>query len=322
MRRVCYRDLHREDHLFLPALSLCWTFLLDSATLFASAKKARVLLLMLRCSHFALFPFPSRAFDRNSNGTIDFHEFQGLHAFLINMQNSFTHFDMDRSGKLTVEEVQRAVEHAGIATTLSISQELQCLSSDFKWLVSWSVKISEDKKIYDGLSIMQGLWILPAVFCKDIWRKPFTISTFLTTLLIDVSVSDIDILQQDTLGFDVFEFFCHATLRSLATCVWNLSCNSQHSARPHMYSIPSQVYAPLGSPRNKLHVDYTRVAVCFVGWSCFCDSFAETLGSSNSQLWQEKENWLNCHPMAALSTLLGISHSFDCCCLVDLVFVA
>lgn len=54
-----------------------------------------------------------RAFDRNSNGTIDFNEFQGLHAFLINMQNSFTHFDMDRSGKLTVEEVQRAVEHAG-----------------------------------------------------------------------------------------------------------------------------------------------------------------------------------------------------------------
>ena len=210
IRRVCYRDLRREDHLFRPALSLCWTFLLKSATLFVSAKKARVLLLMLRCSHFALFSFPSRAFDRNSNGTIDFHEFQGLHGFLINMQNSFTHFDMDRSGKLTVEEVQRAVEHAGIATTLSISQELQCLSPDFKWLVSWSVKISEDKKLYDGLSIMQGFWILPAVFCKDIWRKPFTINTFLTTLLIDVSVSDIYILQQDTLGFDVFEFFCHA----------------------------------------------------------------------------------------------------------------
>lgn len=54
-----------------------------------------------------------RAFDRSGNGTVDFSEFQGLHGFLINMQNSFTHFDVDRNGKLTVEEVQRAIEHAG-----------------------------------------------------------------------------------------------------------------------------------------------------------------------------------------------------------------
>lgn len=54
-----------------------------------------------------------RAFDTNNTRTLAFDEFQRLHFFLVNVQNSFYTFDRDRSGKLTPDEVANALKQAG-----------------------------------------------------------------------------------------------------------------------------------------------------------------------------------------------------------------
>eukprot|EP01023_Acetabularia_acetabulum_P025367 TRINITY_DN2428_c1_g1_i1.p2 TRINITY_DN2428_c1_g1~~TRINITY_DN2428_c1_g1_i1.p2 ORF type:complete len:169 (+),score=12.78 TRINITY_DN2428_c1_g1_i1:178-684(+) len=53
-----------------------------------------------------------RIHDRDNNGTISFAEFERLHQFLINMQNSFRYFDRDNSGELSLAEVHQALLHA------------------------------------------------------------------------------------------------------------------------------------------------------------------------------------------------------------------
>lgn len=54
-----------------------------------------------------------RMHDRDHSGTISFDEFQSLHQFLINTQNAFFHFDRDRSGNLSSDEVFQAFSYAG-----------------------------------------------------------------------------------------------------------------------------------------------------------------------------------------------------------------
>lgn len=55
-----------------------------------------------------------RVFDTNNDGTINRNEFHGLHEFLTTMQRSFSYFDRNRMGQLTIEQVRQAITHAGI----------------------------------------------------------------------------------------------------------------------------------------------------------------------------------------------------------------
>jgi len=55
-----------------------------------------------------------RAFDTDNSRTLGYDEFQRLHFFLVNVQNSFQTFDRDRSGKLTPDEVLQALRQAGL----------------------------------------------------------------------------------------------------------------------------------------------------------------------------------------------------------------
>jgi len=54
-----------------------------------------------------------RAFDSNNTRKLDFGEFQRLHYFLVNVQNSFHTFDQDRSGTLAPNEITNALRQAG-----------------------------------------------------------------------------------------------------------------------------------------------------------------------------------------------------------------
>ncbi|GMH32464.1 hypothetical protein BSKO_00298 [Bryopsis sp. KO-2023] len=54
-----------------------------------------------------------RLHDADHTGTISYTEFEQLHAFLMNMQQSFQYFDQDRGGSLSRDEVFRAISHAG-----------------------------------------------------------------------------------------------------------------------------------------------------------------------------------------------------------------
>ncbi|PNW85918.1 hypothetical protein CHLRE_03g200050v5 [Chlamydomonas reinhardtii] len=54
-----------------------------------------------------------RAFDTRGRRRLSFPEFQRLHEFLVNIQNSFAYFDADRSRTLQTNEVQQALNHAG-----------------------------------------------------------------------------------------------------------------------------------------------------------------------------------------------------------------
>ncbi|KIZ06329.1 Peflin [Monoraphidium neglectum] len=54
-----------------------------------------------------------RAFDQNSTRNLGYDEFQRLHNFLVNVQNSFQAFDRDRSGRLSTDEVNAALRQAG-----------------------------------------------------------------------------------------------------------------------------------------------------------------------------------------------------------------
>eukprot|EP00879_Flechtneria_rotunda_P033938 GHRR01037853.1.p1 GENE.GHRR01037853.1~~GHRR01037853.1.p1 ORF type:complete len:129 (-),score=20.24 GHRR01037853.1:216-602(-) len=54
-----------------------------------------------------------RAFDTSNARSLGYEEFQRLHIFLVNVQNSFQTFDRDRSGKLTPDEVTNALRQAG-----------------------------------------------------------------------------------------------------------------------------------------------------------------------------------------------------------------
>lgn len=54
-----------------------------------------------------------RQHDTDGSGHIGFAEFEKLHSFLTNMQQSFLYFDRDRGGSLSEAEVHEAVRHAG-----------------------------------------------------------------------------------------------------------------------------------------------------------------------------------------------------------------
>eukprot|EP00882_Tetradesmus_deserticola_P001849 GHRQ01001983.1.p2 GENE.GHRQ01001983.1~~GHRQ01001983.1.p2 ORF type:complete len:170 (+),score=46.16 GHRQ01001983.1:152-661(+) len=54
-----------------------------------------------------------RAFDVGRSRSLDFSDFCRLHYFLVNVQNSFQTFDRDRSGRLTPDEVEHALQQAG-----------------------------------------------------------------------------------------------------------------------------------------------------------------------------------------------------------------
>jgi Ca2+-binding EF-hand superfamily protein len=56
-----------------------------------------------------------RAFDAQGRRSLDFTAFQHLHYFLVNVQNSFTTFDRDRSGRLSQDELLNALKQAGEA---------------------------------------------------------------------------------------------------------------------------------------------------------------------------------------------------------------
>ncbi|KIZ05567.1 Sorcin [Monoraphidium neglectum] len=54
-----------------------------------------------------------RAFDQNATRTLNFEEFQRLHFFLVNVQQSFRSFDRDNNGSLSQDEVMNALRQAG-----------------------------------------------------------------------------------------------------------------------------------------------------------------------------------------------------------------
>ncbi|KAF8064663.1 prmA [Scenedesmus sp. PABB004] len=56
-----------------------------------------------------------RAFDTDNSRSLGFEEFQRLHFFLVNVQQSFQTFDRDRSGRLSPDEVHQALQQAGFA---------------------------------------------------------------------------------------------------------------------------------------------------------------------------------------------------------------
>ncbi len=56
---------------------------------------------------------PNRAFDTRGRRRLSLPEFQRLHEFLLNIQNSFSYFDADRNRTLQTNEVQQALQHAG-----------------------------------------------------------------------------------------------------------------------------------------------------------------------------------------------------------------
>lgn len=63
-----------------------------------------------------------RAFDWQGNNTLNVDEFAQLYAFLSKVQDTFSLFDRDRSGRLSPPELQAAVEQAGFrldATAMS-----------------------------------------------------------------------------------------------------------------------------------------------------------------------------------------------------------
>lgn len=54
-----------------------------------------------------------RQHDADGSGFISYPEFEELHGFLTNMQQSFLYFDRDRGGSLSQPEVYEALQHAG-----------------------------------------------------------------------------------------------------------------------------------------------------------------------------------------------------------------
>lgn len=51
--------------------------------------------------------------DVDSTGCISFQEFERLHDFLTTMQQTFSYFDQDKGGSLSLDEIYRAMTHAG-----------------------------------------------------------------------------------------------------------------------------------------------------------------------------------------------------------------
>ena len=49
----------------------------------------------------------------NKSGELSFSEFKKVHEFLVNAQNSFSHFDSNKNGKLGREDVFKALSYAG-----------------------------------------------------------------------------------------------------------------------------------------------------------------------------------------------------------------
>lgn len=60
-----------------------------------------------------LFCVLYRLYDKSNTGSLNFNDFSQLHAFLTQMQQSFSHFDADRSGELNTNEVFNSLTHAG-----------------------------------------------------------------------------------------------------------------------------------------------------------------------------------------------------------------
>ncbi|CAD7701349.1 unnamed protein product [Ostreobium quekettii] len=54
-----------------------------------------------------------RMHDKDGSGSINFQEFEHLTTFLTEMRSSFNYFDSDRGGSLSLDEIHRAITHAG-----------------------------------------------------------------------------------------------------------------------------------------------------------------------------------------------------------------
>ena len=61
-------------------------------------------------------------FDRDGSGTIDFGEFTSLWQYIQQWKGAFDRFDMDRSGKIDIRELQNAFAHMGYRLSGAFAQ--------------------------------------------------------------------------------------------------------------------------------------------------------------------------------------------------------
>lgn len=52
--------------------------------------------------------------DQDNSGTIDFSEFEKLHAFLVDLQLKFTRFDRDKNSWLSPDEAYEAITESSL----------------------------------------------------------------------------------------------------------------------------------------------------------------------------------------------------------------
>jgi hypothetical protein len=71
--------------------------------------------------------------DRGNSGSIGFPEFTALHEFLSNVQASFEYFDARGAGRLSHDDVGRALAHAGA----SLFRGGGALGEGREWVVGW-----------------------------------------------------------------------------------------------------------------------------------------------------------------------------------------
>ena len=50
-------------------------------------------------------------FDRDNNGTINFHEFAALWKYITDWQNTFRTYDKDNSGQIDKNELKTGIKH-------------------------------------------------------------------------------------------------------------------------------------------------------------------------------------------------------------------
>lgn len=50
-------------------------------------------------------------FDRDLNGTINFHEFAALWKYITDWQNTFRTYDKDNSGQIDKNELKTGIDH-------------------------------------------------------------------------------------------------------------------------------------------------------------------------------------------------------------------
>lgn len=109
LRNVAIWNLWRNHRSRLQFYGLCWVSVFR-------ANLDRQTAIWLDSCH--------RLHDADATGCISFQEFERLHEFLTSMQQSFSYFDQDKGGSLSLDEVCRAVTHAGVWVRLVTASEL------------------------------------------------------------------------------------------------------------------------------------------------------------------------------------------------------